>query len=108
VASGVNNAVARIAGLLAIAAVGAVVSASFAARLTHNADTLPPHSRLALSAQKTKPFVTTAPRAQPGVHQALEDASVQALHAGLLVAAGLAFLGGAAALAGIENPRARR
>ncbi len=32
-ASGANNAVARVAGLLAIAAVGAVVSTSFAARL---------------------------------------------------------------------------
>ena len=43
-ASGTNNAVARIAGLLAIAAVGAAVSAAFASRLGHD---LGPHARSA-------------------------------------------------------------
>jgi EmrB/QacA subfamily drug resistance transporter len=107
VASGVNNAVARVAGLLAIAVVGAVVSASFAARLTHDASALPPAVRPALRHQRTKPFVTTTTHAEPGFHHALQDASVRALHAGLLVAAALAFLGGVVALAGIENPRPR-
>jgi EmrB/QacA subfamily drug resistance transporter len=106
VASGVNNAVARIAGLLAIAAVGAIVSASFATRLTHDAQTLPQPTGHALSAQKTKPFVTTAPD-HPAVHHALQDASTTALHTGLFVSAGLAVLGGVAALAGIQNPRPR-
>ncbi len=101
VASGVNNAVARIAGLVMIAAVGAVVSASFAGRLTHDlhASAIPPGAR-------TRPFVTAS--ASPRVHHALQDASVHALHSGLYLAAALAFLGGLAALAGVENPASRR
>jgi hypothetical protein len=35
IASGVNNAIARVAGLIAIAAVGAVISASFSSGLNH-------------------------------------------------------------------------
>ncbi len=106
VASGVNNAVARIAGLLAIAAVGAVVSASFASHLATDARAANPNARTnpALSTHRARPFVTAAPGQPPQVHQALQDASVHGLHAGLFVAAALAFLGGVAALGGIENP----
>jgi EmrB/QacA subfamily drug resistance transporter len=111
VASGVNNAVARIAGLLAIAALGAVVSASFANRLNQEARNLPPQTHAFIENARTKPFVTTTngvPRgARADVHRALQDSSVHAFHTGLIIAAVLAMLGGAAALAGIENPRRR-
>ena len=112
-ASGANNAVARVAGLLAIAAVGAVVSASFAARLDHDVahDPLSPRARTALSTARTRPLVTGAagvPAAErPGVHAALVDASVHAFRIGIGIAGLLAILGGAAALVGIENPRRR-
>jgi EmrB/QacA subfamily drug resistance transporter len=111
VASGVNNAVARIAGLLAIAALGAVVSASFANQLNQESRTLPQSTHAFIQSARTKPFVIATPgvsaaqRAQ--VHRALQDASVHAFRTGLIIAAVLALLGGAAALAGIENPRRR-
>jgi hypothetical protein len=111
VASGVNNAVARIAGLLAIAALGAIVSASFAGRLTHDAKALSPQAHAFVAQAKTRPFVTTTTQApapeRAQLQRALQRASVHALHTGLEIAALLAFLGGAAALAGIENPRRR-
>ena len=110
-ASGANNAVSRFAGLLAIAAVGAVVSTSFTARLDHNV-VHDPLSRLARAALKTahrRPLVTTTagvPAAErPRVHAALVDASVHAFRIGIGIAGLLAILGGAVALVGIENPR---
>jgi hypothetical protein len=111
VASGVNNAVARIAGLLAIAALGAVVSASFANRLDQEGRNLPSQAHAFIVEARTKPFVTAtaaAPAAERAeLHRVLQDASVHAFRLGLIIAAALAVLGGAAALVGIENPRRR-
>ena len=98
-ASGTNNAVSRIASLLAIAAVGAVVSAVFASRLEH--DLLhTPGAHAVIQTARTRPLVTSGPA---GVHPALVDASVHAFHVGVAFAAGLAMLGGLIALVGIEN-----
>src|SRR5205807_8873598 len=54
IASGVNNAVARIAGLLSTAAVGAVIAASFAARLERSLSgtSLGPAARAAVQQAK--------------------------------------------------------
>jgi EmrB/QacA subfamily drug resistance transporter len=112
-ASGANNAVSRFAGLLAIAAVGAVVSTSFAARLDHNVahDPLGPRARSALTTARTRPLLISAtgvPAAErPVVHAALVDASVHAFRIGIGIAGLLAIMGGAVALVGIENPRRR-
>ena len=100
-ASGTNNAVSRVASLLAIAAVGAAVSAAFVARLEHDLGRKPgAHS--VIEAARTRPLVTSGP---PAAHQALVDASVHAFRIGMDVAAGLAVLGGLISLVGIENPR---
>ena len=110
-ASGVNNAVSRVAGLLAIAALGAVVSGSFSARVDDALATrqLSPPVRAALAHARTKPLVTTAtgvPKpARATVHTVLVDASVHAFRIGIGIAAALAILGGVVALAGIVNPR---
>jgi EmrB/QacA subfamily drug resistance transporter len=112
-ASGVNNAVARIAGLLAIAALGAVVSSAFQSRLDHdiNPSRLAPNTRAAVATARQRPLVTdvsgvpVADRTE--VHTALDDASVHAFRIGMGVGAGLAVLGGVVALIGIENPRRR-
>jgi EmrB/QacA subfamily drug resistance transporter len=112
-ASGANNAVARIASLVAIAAVGAVVSAGFTSRLdqTLSGTTLSPAARHAVNQAKQRPLVTT-PTGVPAperatVHAALVDASVHAFQIGMGIAGGLAALGGVVALVGIENPRRR-
>jgi EmrB/QacA subfamily drug resistance transporter len=113
VASGINNAVARVAGLLAIAVLGAVVSATFANRLDSELANRPlsPQARVAVSQARTRPLVTTTTnvpeRDRAVVHQALVKASVHAFRIALLIAAALAALGGLVALVGIENPRRR-
>jgi EmrB/QacA subfamily drug resistance transporter len=113
VASGVNNAVARVAGLLAIAALGAVVSGSFAARLDHDLRgvRLTPQARAFVARARTRPLVTDAGAVLPAdravVHRALVQASVHAFRIGIGIGAGLALLGGAIALVGIKNPRRR-
>jgi len=112
-ASGVNNAVARVAGLIAIAALGAVVAGSFQTRLdgdlTHQP--LTASARAALAVARKRPLVINAggvPRAErPVVHAALVDASVHAFRIGMAISGGLAILGGVVALIGIENPRRR-
>jgi predicted MFS family arabinose efflux permease len=103
-ASGVNNAVARVAGLLAIAALGAVVSASFATRLHRDLAgwRLAPAERAAIA---QKPLIAHLDGAPATVDRALTDASVHAFHVVIGVAGGLAMLGGVAALVGIRNPR---
>jgi EmrB/QacA subfamily drug resistance transporter len=100
-ASGANNAVSRIASLLAIAAVGAAVSAAFAARLEHDLGRTPT-AQAEIRVARTRPLVITGP---PAAHAALVDASVHAFRIGMDVAAGLAILGGLISLVGIENPR---
>jgi EmrB/QacA subfamily drug resistance transporter len=99
-ASGVNNAIARVASLLAIAALGAVVAGSFANKLDELAgQTSKP---TALTAAKQRPLVVTS----AGVPRSdLVDASVYAFRVGLGIGAGLVMLGGIVSLLGIRNPR---
>ena len=102
-ASGANNAVSRVAGLLGIAAVGAVVSASFVSRLDHDL-VRTSTAQSAIRAARTRPLVTSA----PGVpHEAVVDASVHAFRVGIAIAGGLAILGGVISLVWIENPPRR-
>ncbi len=111
VASGVNNAVARIAGLLAIAALGAVVSGAFVTRLDAKLENRPlsPQAQAAVATAKTKPLVTSvtgvtgSQRAE--IETALVNASVYSFRLGIGIGAGLAILGGLLALVGIKNPR---
>jgi EmrB/QacA subfamily drug resistance transporter len=111
VASGINNMVARVAGLLAIAALGAVVSGSFQHRLDHDVANAPltAQAHRAVARDDSRPLVTNTngvpPSDRPVVHAALVDASVHAFRFGMLIAAALAALGGLIALIGIENPR---
>ena len=101
----------RVAGLLAIAALGAIVSVAFQQRLDHdiNPSRLSPRTQAAVAAARNRPLVTdvsqvpSADRAQ--VHTVLVDASVHAFRIGMVVGGGLAILGGIVALVGIENPR---
>jgi len=111
VASGANNAIARVAGLLAIAVIGAIVAAQFGARLDERLAGRPlaPASRAAVAQARTRPLVVdagaAAPRDRATVAAALEAASVSAFRLGTGVAAVLVLCGGVVSLIGIRNPR---
>jgi EmrB/QacA subfamily drug resistance transporter len=105
VASGVNNAVARVAGLLAIAAVGAVVAAQFGSALDER---LTPEARAnpVVAAAKERPMVRST-GGDASLQSAGMRASESAFRTGMLVSALLVALGGALSLVGIENRRRR-
>jgi EmrB/QacA subfamily drug resistance transporter len=112
IASGVNNAIARVAGLLGTAAVGAAVASSFGARLDSglNGTSLGAAGRAAVSAAKRlplgRPDVHGLPLGQAhALSQAAEQASLHSFHLGLAIAAALVALGGIVGVAGIRNPR---
>jgi EmrB/QacA subfamily drug resistance transporter len=82
IASGVNNGIARVAGLLAIAVLGAVISAKFGASAGGDPG--------------ANPLTASEP-----------EASTTAFHLGIVIAGILMIVGGIVAGLGIENPRRR-
>ena len=108
IASGVNNAIARVAGLLAIAAVGAIISAQFSSTLDHRLAgiRLSPAARTAVTRARAQTLARVpASRVGPAVSRAVEAASVHAFHVGIEISAALVALGGLLGLTGIRNPR---
>jgi hypothetical protein len=114
IASGVNNAIARVAGLVTIAAVGALVAASFGSALDDKLGAMAsrPDVAPAVADAKTQPLAEVVPASAPPrvravVTAAAQDASVTAFHVGIGIATGLVALGGVLGLVGIQNPRRR-
>jgi EmrB/QacA subfamily drug resistance transporter len=112
VASGVNNAVARVAALLAIAGVGAVVSAGFATTVDEDLAgvRLGDRAVVAVAEAKTRPLAPAstrglAPRERVAVRRAVQDASVTGFRLGAGVAGGLMIAGGVLSGIGIRNRR---
>jgi EmrB/QacA subfamily drug resistance transporter len=108
IASGINNAVARIAGLLAIAAVGAVISTQFNHAVNQRLDglALSPTARTAVAHARGQTLAHVDPaEAGPVVARAVQSASVYAFHVGIGISATLMALGGLLGLGGIRNPR---
>ena len=110
IASGVNNAVARVAGLIAIAAIGAVISAQFKSSLDQNLTgiRLTAAARAAVAQARGETLARVDPaRAGVQVAHAVQSASVGAFHLGVAISAALVALGGLLGLVGIQNPRRR-
>jgi EmrB/QacA subfamily drug resistance transporter len=112
IASGVNNAIARVAGLLAVAGLGAMVAAQFGSAIDANlpGHTLSPAAAKEVSGARDRTLATVDAAALPAaerapVAKAVQDASVDAFHRGVGVAAVLVALGGVLGVAGIRNPR---
>jgi hypothetical protein len=114
IASGVNNAIARVAGLVAVAAVGAVVAAQFGSKLDSELGALRSRPDLAQSVESAKrePLARVEPRNAPPqlrarVADATTDASVSAFRVGMGISAALVALGGVLGLIFLQNPRRR-
>ena len=112
IASGVNNAIARIAGLLAIAVIGAFVASAFGSSVDERlaGTRLSADARAAVAEAKKRSLATEpadrlrgAERAR--VRDALAESSTTAFHVGLGIGGFLMIAGGVVALAAIENPR---
>ena len=114
IGSGVNNAVARVAGVLAIAALGAIVSAQFSSSIDERVggQALSARAQTAVDNAKAQPLtggdVNGLPPAEAGeLKTAMVDSSVSAFHLGVLIGAALMVLGGVVALLWVRNPQRR-
>jgi EmrB/QacA subfamily drug resistance transporter len=112
VASGVNNAVARVAGLIAIAVVGALVSAQFSSQLDDALanPSLDAPARGAIDEARSRPLTDTvpddlSPAERASAQAVLRDASESAFGVGIVVSALLTAAGGVVSAIGIQNPR---
>ncbi len=114
IASGVNNAIARVAGMLGTAAVGVLVAAQFSATLDDRLAERPlsPAARAAIEEVRSQPFASAptdglATADARAVTAAVQDASTAAFRLALAVAAGLVFAGGLVAAVVIQDPARR-
>ena len=110
VASGVNNATARVAGLLAVALLGSIAVGVFARALNERLDRLhvQPEVRSALQAEVPKLAEATvpkniAPAERPRLERALHESFVSGFRVVSLLAAALAALSAAVAWLTIER-----
>ena len=124
IASGINNSIARVAGLLAIAVIGAVVSAQFDSTLDHKlaghgldgrvgGDRLSAQASRVVRSAKFLPLAGGDEAAKLSgserstVGTAIEDSSRDAFRLAAAIGACLMFAGGLTAALGIRNPRRR-
>jgi EmrB/QacA subfamily drug resistance transporter len=115
VASGINNAVSRCAGLLAVAVLGIILLTTFSRSLDQRLAKLDlsPEIRQVLSAERTRLAALEAPASAPpelraGVRTAVDEAFVDGFRRVMLVAAGLALLASLSAWGLLEKGELRK
>ncbi len=113
-ASGVNNAVARVAGLLAVAVLGLVVYGAFSANLDARMEgmDLPVEVRNELEAAKADLGAARAPEGVDAatasrIERAIDDSFVAGFRSAMLICAGLASAGALAAALLISDREVR-
>jgi predicted MFS family arabinose efflux permease len=111
VASGVNNAVARVAGLVSIAVVGVAVSAAFSSALADGLTgvELSPRGRAVVAEAGARPLggavpAGLAPGERARLEPALASASETGLRLGLGLSAALMAASGLASAVGVRDP----
>jgi EmrB/QacA subfamily drug resistance transporter len=112
IASGINNGVSRVAGLLAIAVLGALIAGQFTSTIDSNLSgkQLSPQAQQAVNKAKDKPLGTadTADLAAveaTTVDRAVTDASAKSFHLGVGAGGLLMIVGGIIAGIGLRNPK---
>lgn len=112
IASGVNNAISRVAGLVAIAALGALVAAQFGTELDSQLDRagLPPAVREVAQEAETRPLDPEPPTELAGpqraaVERAVEESAVAAFQVAAGASALLMLAGGLVSALGVRDPR---
>jgi MFS family permease len=98
IASGINNAISRVAGLIAIAAVGALVATQYSSSLDEKLD----RPTAATEATKDRPLDPNPP---PGVEREVTESSVDAFRLAAGSSALLMLLGGLVSAVGMARPR---
>lgn len=114
VASGFNNAAARVAGLMAVALLGAVAVGVFGSALEARLDAIdpPPAVHQAMLAQVSRLADAAVPDAagaalRPALQQALDEAFLRACRVAMLAAAAAALLSGLCAALTIRDDPVR-
>jgi EmrB/QacA subfamily drug resistance transporter len=111
IASAINNAIARTAGLIAVAAVGAIVASYYAQELDQKlGNRLPTSAQPAVEQAKRKTFGTIEPGFVPTTDRAFarhasDAASEGAFHVAVGIGAGLLVVAGLGGLALRSKPR---
>ena len=110
IASGVNNAIARVAGLISVAAIGVLVAGQFSASIADSVGGRPlsAPARAALAEAQRQPLAPVDLRGVPAaeraaVGQAVEDASVSGFRLAMGTGALLVALGGILGAIGIRG-----
>ncbi|MGF6767932.1 EmrB/QacA subfamily drug resistance transporter [Paraburkholderia sp. GAS199] len=92
VASGINNAVSRVAALLAVAMLGLILSISFRCHLDLAMHQLRPSEEVRMQVDRQKPMLASVQYADVAIQHAVTNSFVDAFRAVIICAVGLAIV----------------